>query len=247
MSLHYHDGRVVNSHIVKFLAAGESYTNGLVKYSDGSSGDLIVRVDAIYDNHATVFIDMDCGTEAPTNPGDTPEPTAAPTIRPQFQGQMHCGDIKTGSTAGAGSFYGNSAADHYWEFTLAERTTVTFDACSSGYDTWIRLLARGFTSELAGCDDCGECTSRTRTRLVVNDLDAGTYSLLLEGYSSSSGNYNMQILCDGLNTTSTTTTLAPTTSGPTTSVPTTSEPTTSEPTTSEPTSVTCVDLSLIHI
>ncbi len=95
----------------------------------------------------------------------------------------------TGSTAGmandVNSGCGSSTApDAFFRFTLPSTTTVTFDTEGSGYDTLLGLYNNSMA--LITCDD--DSGSGTLSRISTT-LAAGTYYIVVEGYSSNSGNY----------------------------------------------------------
>ena len=208
---------------------------------DGASVPLTVTVTAITNDFITVEIDAGCGTKAPTPDGFTYSPTPGPTEPQSHQGDISCGVTRTGDTTGVGSVVGNAASDHFFYFTLSSTTTVTFDGCNSAFDTYFRVYDRGLTTQVAGCDDCGECASSTRTKLEAQ-LVPREYAFVVDGYSTLEGAYNVTMTCDGGDTpppTRSPLTQAPT--PPTTATP-TPAPTTGAPTTPAPTTgIPCVN------
>ena len=71
---------------------------------------------------------------------------------------------------------------------------MTLDSCGSDYDTWLRVYDEDKTTELASCDDCGDCG--VQTILDAGLMEPGTYELLVEGFSSSSGSHTVLMTCD---------------------------------------------------
>ena len=80
---------------------------------------------------------------------------------PIFDGEITCGATVTGSTAGHDNTHGNAAPDHFYTFTTTEAGVYQFDSCGSEYDTWLRVFGADLATEVASCDDCGDCGTRT--------------------------------------------------------------------------------------
>jgi len=103
-------------------------------------------------------------------------------------------NIAAGNTTGAGSECGNGAEDQWYSFTITAAADVTIDLCGSGYDTYLRLYNSGAASCAAATqvafndDGCGLQSSITQ-----NGLAAGTYIVMVEGFSSNAGTYTMNI------------------------------------------------------
>ena len=208
---------------------------------------LDAAVNGILTNGATPNIMLQSlpigSTPPPTAPLPAPECTLAPApptaIPANFQGDIACGNTVTGDTSTVGSIVGNPAPDHYYVFTVpaGPDAQITFDACASGFDTWIRIF-NGFnpttSTEVAGCDDCGGCTSIYRTRLDAT-LSPGDYSVVMDGYSSSSGVYSMDMQCASTPPPTDPPTNPPT--NPPTTLPPTTLPPTNPPTTLPPTTL----------
>ena len=55
-------------------------------------------------------------------------------------------------------------------------------------------------AQLEACDDCGDCALSTRARLTTGPLEAGSYLLVVEGYSHSSGAYEVSLACPSVET-----------------------------------------------
>eukprot|EP01043_Picozoa_sp_COSAG02_P092090 COSAG02_NODE_28735_length_583_cov_1.487603_1_plen_194_part_11 len=108
-------------------------------------------------------------------------------------GVVACGQSIVGSTSGALNLYGNSAGDSIWFFAVEAASSVRFDSCGSGFDTWLRVASTDLTVQHRSCDDCGPCG--TRTVLDVDLATAGVYALVIDGYGSSEGAYNVDMMC----------------------------------------------------
>jgi hypothetical protein len=57
---------------------------------------------------------------------------------------------------------------------------------------WLRIFSSGMTNELTGCDDCGSCGVQT---ILDAELPAGNYALVVEGWSTSTGEYVVAMHC----------------------------------------------------
>ena len=84
----------------------------------------------------------------------------------------------------------NSSPDVFYMFSVTFEGLVTISLCAgSDYDSYLRLLADDCTTVLYSNDDaCGLVSE-----LADMCLPAGTYYAMVEGYSSSSGNYTLDI------------------------------------------------------
>ncbi|MBL7033736.1 MAG: T9SS type A sorting domain-containing protein [Candidatus Delongbacteria bacterium] len=120
-----------------------------------------------------------------TPPGDLcATPFVAPAIPYMF----------SGTTADNTDSYGNSSPDEWHRFTLDEDATVcrvTLCDGATSYDSYIRLMADDCATQIASNDDF--CGLQSEMNL---SLMAGTYVVCVEGYSSSSGAYDLLIEAD---------------------------------------------------
>jgi len=84
------------------------------------------------------------------------------------------------------------ANDVVYVFTLQDETTVTASLCGSGYDTAIALYNTDDESQVLGNDDfCGLQSE------VSCSLPAGTYYIVVDGYSTSTGDYTLSVTTGG--------------------------------------------------
>jgi hypothetical protein len=105
-------------------------------------------------------------------------------------------NIASGTTVGAGNECGNASADRWYRFTITSAADVNISLCNSAYDTFLRLYNSGAAncaaaSVLAVNDDATGCG--TRSSITQNNLAAGTYVIMIEGWSSTEGNYQLDI------------------------------------------------------
>lgn len=105
-------------------------------------------------NHSKYQIKILCiSTVKTTTYYTTSEPTESPISRPSFFLDSICGSTFAGATT-------SGLDSDYIYFTLSRSyTSITFDTCGSGYDTYLyfQTLTR---ANIAKCDDCGDCQHR---------------------------------------------------------------------------------------
>ena len=136
-------------------------------------------------------------TRAPTGEGETwsptgsptPTPTGAPTVpRAVHMGPIACGESKNGDTTNHGNIIGNLANDATFSFVVSWTSSFEFSACGSSFDTVVRILDANNTDVASGDDD-GDCG--VQTVLQVPSLAPGSYTLVVEGYSSAAGAFTI--------------------------------------------------------
>ena len=144
------------------------------------------------------------GSIAPTTPGETfppsTSPSGAPSVPPTttpatYQGEIVCGETVTGTTTGGIHELGNPSMEHVYGFNVTNDTvgSYRFSSCGSEFDTWLRVFTDA-GDEVMDCDDCGNCD--TQTTIDVEDMDAGRYFVLIEGFDVSyHGAYTLR--CSG--------------------------------------------------
>ena len=95
-----------------------------------------------------------------------------------------------GTTTDNTNTYGNAAPDEWHLFNVYEDGPYVFTLCGGGtnYDSYLYLLDGDCATELASNDDfCG-----LQSEMMVT-LSPGEYVLAVDGYSSSSGDYQLEI------------------------------------------------------
>jgi RHS repeat-associated protein len=94
-------------------------------------------------------------------------------------------------------FPNNSSPDVWYTFTLASAADVSISLCGSDFDTYLYIL-NSSKSVLYSNDDSGPLCTGTKSSLVEH-LNAGTYYIVAEGYSSYTGNIvaNISITISG--------------------------------------------------
>jgi len=130
---------------------------------------------------------------------------------------LGCGDTHIGSTI--------DDCDGQRRFTfVAPNGPVTVSSCGSAFDTVLSVETAD--SRLYYSDDDGNCNSRAELLNMVNLSEGEEYTIVLQGYASAKGDYNLAITCsdDSLTTNSPTddslTTNSPTDDSLTTNAPT---------------------------
>jgi len=117
------------------------------------------------------------------------------TSTPSIQGNVACNGVTTGNSATGTNTVGNPAPEHWWRFTAPLTGVYTFNSCGSSYDTWVHIYNRSVNAvgnRVSTCDDCGPCGVRT---VLSVGLAAGSYFVVMDGYSNSRGTYRLQISC----------------------------------------------------
>lgn len=90
--------------------------------------------------------------------------------------------------------YGNLSDDIFYQFTLTEPLKVSISLCNGGdanFDTYLYLLDNQKNVIIKNDDNGPLCTSRKSS--IVRILNPGTYFIIVEGYNSSSGTYQLQV------------------------------------------------------
>jgi len=100
----------------------------------------------------------------------------------------YMGDTSVASTDTGG----NGAADLWHSFTgSGSSQTVTLSLCASGYDTMIRVFDACGGTEIANNDDfCG-----TRSEASFISDGTSTYYIMVEGWGTSTGAYQLDVTC----------------------------------------------------
>lgn len=147
---------------------------------------------------------LDPSTSTPTNVPTTSTPTAhpttlAPTADPTVDPTLGCDDSMTiamacGETL-SGSTIGTCDGEQRFVFT-ASTNLKTISACGSEYDTMLTLYDSN-NVEIAYQDDNHSDGCGLQSVLEGISVDIGAeYTVVLSGYGSQVGNYNMELVCD---------------------------------------------------
>lgn len=140
---------------------------------------------------------------APTYPTDYGYPTTAP-VRPPHGGPGTCdapytlttteaarGDTTDGDAVISGScIYGGTAPEHVYQFTVEQRSLVRA-VLNSTYDgaLYFEAVCGDSRAELV-CNDDAPTTSRSE---IATTLDPGLYYLVVDGYGSGMGQYEVSL------------------------------------------------------
>ncbi|MBL7034074.1 MAG: PPC domain-containing protein, partial [Candidatus Delongbacteria bacterium] len=89
--------------------------------------------------------------------------------------------------------YGNPSPDEWYQFSLPVEGNVLISLCDGGtnYDSYLRLLSEDCNSEIVSNDDA--CGLQSELDLFLSN---GTYMICVEGYSSGSGDYSLDVTTD---------------------------------------------------
>ena len=104
---------------------------------------------------------------------------------------IFCGSSVTGSTVESANNYGGISPEDIYRFEVASMGDYEFSTCGSAYDTYLRIYNENMT-EIHSGDDDGDCGTRT---ILNKPLEPGVYYILIEGYSSYSGSYELTVSC----------------------------------------------------
>jgi len=126
---------------------------------------------------------------------------AAQTARPTA-GTISCGETRFGSTVNGAHTLGMSSREQHYEFTLTETTSVAFNGCNASYDIYLRIYNQAMNQQIAYRDDggCPAGISSLRT-VLTRTLEAGTYNVIVEGFSNRQGSYSLSMGCSEPTTT----------------------------------------------
>jgi 5-hydroxyisourate hydrolase-like protein (transthyretin family) len=112
--------------------------------------------------------------------GDTPETAIAIDALPYFA---------SGTTSIDYTNWGEySSPDVFYTITLEEPAILDIQACGSTFDTYLRLFDDTMTQVAYNNDSCGE-----QSFIEQYEAIAGSYYIMLEGYSSNTGYYELVV------------------------------------------------------
>lgn len=106
----------------------------------------------------------------------------------------------TGTTVGYGSEVGNPAPDVFYSITIPATTTITVSLCQTTptWDTYLRIyqnVGGAVGTQVAANDDYCGLVSEINSYVIA----AGNYFIVVEGYSSYSGAYTINVTSAGGN------------------------------------------------
>ena len=138
-------------------------------------------------------------TRVPIFSTPPPTPSEAEAIRGAVP--IACNGVAYGTTTDGVNYLGAPSPDRFYRLTLDAARNVTVHTCGGNrYDTYVRLYNEDM--ELIDRDDDhgGLCptssgASSLDSRLAARVLQPGTYIILVEGYSTRSGSYRLQVEC----------------------------------------------------
>lgn len=108
---------------------------------------------------------------------------------------ISCGDTVSGSTLAA-TDSGDNASNDVWYMLAgtANGEEVTASLCGSDFDTYIRIFDACAGTQVAFNDDAsGICSPQSQVTFTSDG--ATTYYIMVEGYSTNNGNFDLAITC----------------------------------------------------
>jgi len=142
-----------------------------------------------------VVITLEHETDVLCNVALTSVVDACPKVNDSCAGALPvaCANTYMGDTSVASTDTGeNGAADLWHSFTGGGSSqTVTLSLCASGYDTMIRVFDACGGTEIANNDDF--CGTRSETSFISDGTS--TYYIMVEGYGTSTGAYQLDVTC----------------------------------------------------
>lgn len=104
---------------------------------------------------------------------------------------IYCALSVTGSTKEASNNYGGASPEKIYRFEVTTSGDYEFSTCGSDFDTYLRIYDATMT-EIHSGDDDGDCGTQT---VLNKSLELGVYYVLVEGYDSHSGFYDLIVTC----------------------------------------------------
>ena len=140
-----------------------------------SKGDYYVMIEGFGNDSGSYELKMKC--------------QISNNIPSYVQDSIECDQNAVGNTETGIDQYGNPSPEHFYQFTLLNRQTVTFRACASDFDTYITIYDENENQVAYNDDACG------LKSILHIDLEGGVYYLLIEGYKMALGDYNITMKC----------------------------------------------------
>ncbi|MGN8055127.1 DUF6443 domain-containing protein [Pedobacter sp. 22163] len=92
--------------------------------------------------------------------------------------------------------FGQSSPEVCYSFSIAQATNVSVSLCGSDFDTYLHILDQNGSVLYTNDDNGILCSGSTRSSLS-QILQAGTYTIVTEGYSSYTGNIALDVQIQG--------------------------------------------------
>jgi hypothetical protein len=101
------------------------------------------------------------------------------------------------SDKGYTNVLGNGSPDVFYQFTISSPQVVTIGTNNAGtnYDSYLRLYNSGCGTEIAFDDDGGGLGT---TSAITRALCAGTYVIVVEGFNTNTGDFNLSVVANNL-------------------------------------------------
>ncbi|WP_426429819.1 T9SS type A sorting domain-containing protein [Winogradskyella sp. HB-48] len=127
-----------------------------------------------------------------TSPLETPDNDDCANAEP-----IACGDMVTGSTANATDSGNNPSPDVFYVLSgTAAGDEITASLCGSSFDTYIRIFDACDGTQIAFNDDNFSACSSSSSQVTFTSDGATDYYIMVEGYSSNSGDYTLSVTCE---------------------------------------------------
>eukprot|EP00041_Stephanoeca_diplocostata_P022689 m.543534 g.543534 ORF g.543534 m.543534 type:complete len:856 (+) comp22130_c0_seq2:292-2859(+) len=174
-----------------FIERGLDFRDPLWNFMSYGDGTCMVRftplqVDRMRVLTSAYYTDLETFSQGPES--------FVPSPRPGLHGTATCGSTFAGTTTFGSSYgIGGLAGEHIYTFVAPVTGSYILNSCGSAFDTWLRVFSADLSTEIAECDDCGPCGSRSVLSTV---LAAGTaYNVVVEGWGSMDGSYTVSVTC----------------------------------------------------
>jgi hypothetical protein len=108
-----------------------------------------------------------------------------------------CGDTVMGSTANATDSGNNTSPDVFYVLSgTVAGEEITASLCGSSFDTYIRIFDACDGTQVAFNDDNFSACNSNNSQVTFTSDGATDYYIMVEGYSSNSGDYTLAITCE---------------------------------------------------
>ena len=105
---------------------------------------------------------------------------------------VNCGDVVTGSTASGATNSGNNASADVWYSYSGAAGDITVSLCNNtNFDSYLRVFDACGGTQIAFNDD--GCAAQSTLTFTANGTS--TYYIMVEGFSTNVGNFEMAVTC----------------------------------------------------